>query len=444
MDLNLLLMHVRAQSQGVGDASCNKNNHPFVNADRSLGLVHNGRIMEYTTLKKRYEVKSECDSEILLRIFESSRLEEVPEEDRLNASDDVIAGMFGIKKIFSHINKNHGVSDSFSSAMAVAIGERGDAGRRDLWLFHNDKRPLWVIDAREALGQVFFVSLPEIWTSALRSCPMAHGMLGGKRHTIIELPTEEIWYFSINDEQQLVQGTAPTYYRWILNAENQYTAWNQSGPSFPIPAAVRKVPILSELGDNDEIPSNTINLPIISGANNRQKNKQKHKKEHKHNWRSQEEKIIAKKVKWTKDQAQYSDEANPTDYSDEADESANAELEEVITPYKGNNITPLELDERGEYIPALNHVARNIKDYTSGYDDTLNDNSYNDYEKFDIISLEKITRRILQATKDIETSAINMAHEGSLTPQMFVDNLEALKIILMDLGGCKVILDGVI
>ena len=97
-EMDLLLVHTRQASQGVGMPQQNRNNHPFTSSDRCIGLVHNGRIPEYNSLRRRYEVNSECDSEILLRIFEQGT-------ERLD----------GIKDIWGQVQIGQ---------MAVAIGEK--------------------------------------------------------------------------------------------------------------------------------------------------------------------------------------------------------------------------------------------------------------------------------------------------------------------------------
>ncbi len=165
LNLNMLLVHARGASVGVGTPSDNKNNHPFVNTSRSIGLVHNGRIpdVEYDVLVKKYEVNSKCDSEILLRIFEAG--ETYPEIEKTHIGpgevDEQIANrLLGLRDIWSYIDKGH---------MAVAIGERANEHDRNLFLFRNKWRSLWIIDCRKDLGQVFFCSTPEIWNAAFRS-----------------------------------------------------------------------------------------------------------------------------------------------------------------------------------------------------------------------------------------------------------------------------------
>lgn len=177
---DLLLVHARGASKGMGEPGVNKNNHPFVSPDRTTGLVHNGRIEdhEYLPLTQKYEVLSHCDSEILLRILEAAE----PSEDV--AGLECPARMAGIRDIFSFINNGQ---------MAVAVGDRGENGERRLWLFRNRHRPMWVVDMRECLGQVFFVSEMKIWDEAVRECD-CHSRIA-RSQKIMELPAEQVWYF---------------------------------------------------------------------------------------------------------------------------------------------------------------------------------------------------------------------------------------------------------
>ena len=55
---DLLLLHARYTSSGVGHARHNKNNHPFVSTDKTVAMVHNGIIQEACCLKEKYEIKN--------------------------------------------------------------------------------------------------------------------------------------------------------------------------------------------------------------------------------------------------------------------------------------------------------------------------------------------------------------------------------------------------
>ena len=173
---NLLICHCRAASQGSGLPIINKNNHPFVSSDRSIGLIHNGIIkdFEYTALKKKYSVYSQCDSEMFLRVFEHDR------EDPL----------VGVQKIWSYMSRNH---------MAVSIGEYLPEGNRCLWLLRNQHRSIWLADLRGLLGQIFFFSTPDIWDEAAANCKYGFDYL--RRVKQIEIPEEEVWKFTIDGKK---------------------------------------------------------------------------------------------------------------------------------------------------------------------------------------------------------------------------------------------------
>lgn len=165
-NIDLVLVHARGASKGVGAPEFNENNHPFISNDKLTALIHNGRIedKEYNILKARFKPISECDSEVLLRIYEVNK---------------------SIKDIFDLIQEGH---------MAVAIGERC-SDKRVLWIFRNEYRPLWVVDVKEDLNQIFFVSEPSIWFESIEECKFRP-----KKQKLLEVPTEEIWKIQNNLE----------------------------------------------------------------------------------------------------------------------------------------------------------------------------------------------------------------------------------------------------
>lgn len=146
----LFLGHARAATQG--NPKENKNNQPFVSENKKICLVHNGRVDDYEKLKSRYKLESDCDSEILLRIFESTQS---------------IADLITLQG---------------PSAGAIA-----SADDKSLWLFRNEDRPLWLIDLREALGQIFFCSTLDIWLQTRQA------NLSEKIYPILD---NEAWYLS--------------------------------------------------------------------------------------------------------------------------------------------------------------------------------------------------------------------------------------------------------
>ena len=182
----MLVMHARGASQGP--PADNRNNHPFLNQEQTLALIHNGTLTdtEYRALKKKYEVESSCDSEILLRIIVGASLEKA-QAKYPNEQPEVAARLMGLQDTFSVINHGH---------MAAAVAENTPEQKR-LWLFRNKHRPLWVADARESLGQVFFCSTPEIWTSAVNAVHDLRKLPGFSRHKLYDLTTHEVWMFTL-------------------------------------------------------------------------------------------------------------------------------------------------------------------------------------------------------------------------------------------------------
>ncbi len=159
---DLLLCHARAASRG--DASINHNNHPFLSDNGRLAVIHNGTLSEYDMLKSRFRVNSDCDSEMILRIIEAA-------PSRLS----------GVANVFSYIQQGH---------MAVAVGEVIGTDK-EMMLFRNRHRPLWLIDLRAPLGQVFFCSTRQIWQNSLHN---TNYKLYSQQKVTEVLPGE-VWHF---------------------------------------------------------------------------------------------------------------------------------------------------------------------------------------------------------------------------------------------------------
>ncbi|MEI8270905.1 MAG: hypothetical protein WCG45_06085, partial [bacterium] len=174
-DFNLFLSHARGATKCFGNPIENLNNHPFTNSNKSLALVHNGKLNEirFDLLRKRFITKSNCDSELILRIIESCESEE-KNSHRLK----------GISKVFSYIDDGH---------MAVALGEKL-RNKSVLYLFRNEHRPLWVIDATKSLGQFFFVSDISFWEESLEELKIKKI----RDQKIFELPENQIWKIQSN------------------------------------------------------------------------------------------------------------------------------------------------------------------------------------------------------------------------------------------------------
>lgn len=139
-DPHMIICHARDASIGVGSPSNNENNHPFTNKDLSIAIAHNGRIPDsiYLPLKEKYKTLSDCDSELFLCMFDNNK-------------DDIEERLNTLREMRILLKDSH---------MAVAIGERNS---KRLWLFRNEHRSLWTVEAN---GQVFFFSTREIWNNA--------------------------------------------------------------------------------------------------------------------------------------------------------------------------------------------------------------------------------------------------------------------------------------
>jgi len=236
---NLLLVHARGASKGVGEPSNNHNNHPFTSLDKSIGLIHNGRVddCEYHSLKQKYGLQTQCDSEILLRIFESGESYSSKELKDFFGDADHPQRLAGIRDVFGLINEGH---------MAVAVGERGLNGSRMLWLFRNRHRPLWIVDMREPLGQVFFVSEPTIWEEAIHECSGIKSL--ARTQKLIELPTEEIWQFKVTPEE-----ACPKNVQRFEVCKEGSTPWQFDGKKHDPVHRNGSFEVITGLDDNDRV-----------------------------------------------------------------------------------------------------------------------------------------------------------------------------------------------
>ena len=190
---NCMLMHARAATPGIGAPAFNKNNHPFVSDDVTLSIIHNGKLPEYHFLKDKYETFTNCDSELVLRILQCES-DLPPGLVDSNLSQGQKNRLSGIKQLWSL---------SYHAHMAIGVGEWFDDGTRQLWLWRNEHRPLWVADMRDTLGQIFFFSEDDIWWDAVKESPLVQKYLN-QGQKMYEMPTEEIWFFEVNEDNPTV------------------------------------------------------------------------------------------------------------------------------------------------------------------------------------------------------------------------------------------------
>lgn len=238
-DTDLLLVHARGASQGVGIPGQNKNNHPFVSEDRTVGLIHNGRIpdAEYNALKNKYKVKTECDSEILLRIFQGVSLSGETQAEYDDPDEwGITRRLHGIKDVWSHVVRGH---------MTVGIGEWLQGGNRRLWLFRNRHRTLWLVDMRKYLGQIFFCSTPEIWQKAAQDCRSVRPFVR-KRIKLVDLPIEEAWVMRTSATEEI-----PENVRKFVISTGSYSTFEHKGDAVGVAAGMPPVPIITGLDDED-------------------------------------------------------------------------------------------------------------------------------------------------------------------------------------------------
>jgi len=243
ININLALVHARGASRGYGDPLINKNNHPFVNQNKNVALIHNGKIHddEYVNLLSKYQVKTDCDSEILLRIFEYAKWKYSKEDlDKYVGQLPYAHRMAGIKDIFSVINHGH---------MAVAIGEYDTNNNRCLWLFRNEHRPLWAVDLRSSLGQIFFVSEPSIWYESINELSEFSHIT--KIAKICEIPEEELWYFHVNNDNNYA--SVPMKFSVV---KSEPKLWIKSEPAQFLDDDDISVDVVTSI--NDDVDNNII------------------------------------------------------------------------------------------------------------------------------------------------------------------------------------------
>ncbi|QNN21763.1 hypothetical protein HED60_05580 [Planctomycetales bacterium ZRK34] len=120
---SMVLGHVRYATHG--SPAEDHNNHPHEGAS-GLWLVHNGVLIGHETTARQYRLllQSDCDSEVILRLVETTK----------HPAD-------GLRRALQIV---HG-------SMAVAML---DVKRQLLWLARNDGRPLWVAK----MGRRWFIA----------------------------------------------------------------------------------------------------------------------------------------------------------------------------------------------------------------------------------------------------------------------------------------------
>ena len=253
MKTNMMMCHARATSRGNGHARTNSNNHPFVSSDKSIGMVHNGTLDEANFLKNKYQILSNTDSEVLLRMYEHGMEETALEiKNGGGVPIEVAQRMNGVKDIWSVIS---------TGAMAVSFGERVDDHTRYLFLFRNSKRPLWIADLRETLGQVFFFSSPDIWYRAIASSDNLKKVCSGSEK-LIEIPVQQVWFFQINEKNPSINSSSE-FYRFDMNVSEKGEKW-EADKLRVVKAPKHELSVISDLDEQEEIGTDAFVPKIIN------------------------------------------------------------------------------------------------------------------------------------------------------------------------------------
>lgn len=382
LNINLLIMHARHASAG-SDPKWNKNNHPFTSNDRSIAMVHNGKLPESPDIRKRYETKTDTDSEVLLRIFEwaaANTPQEVSQAELPGYSLEIASRVLGLKEIYSHVQQG---------LMAVAFGERlHDA--RNLWLFRNEDRPIHVVDARETLGQIFFCSTYEIWRNAIRECPNAKPFVANL--PVIVMPSDQIWHFGI-DKNNLTPSD-DTCNKFDIRRKATWSSFEECGQKLPIIKCLSPFSIISYLNENDEF--DTTDIPQIA-----------YKK------RGKKAKREAGNRTW-----------------------------DLPAMKEGGN-WPHRYDERIENFGTRKHEVPMVNEIRPAFRINDSDDSEdNQVGGFDLPGLSDVIQDMRSMASDIQTQIENKIMEGSLTMSEFQQCMEDLQSTLHDLQGTMAIAEG--
>ena len=167
---SLYLLHTRAATDG--DPNDNVNNHPHQGAHSVM--IHNGMVWNHEALAKEQglDMKSECDSEILLRLMEAQE-----------TMHDGIKHMFQV------------IDDATSSAsIATAVIDRRKPDR--IYIARNSSGPCMLYHSKH-FNCTFFVSTDIIFERALEM------MYKTKDIAVIEAtksPTRPMWMYELHKD----------------------------------------------------------------------------------------------------------------------------------------------------------------------------------------------------------------------------------------------------
>ena len=387
MNLDLMVMHSRSASAGSVPTK-NKNNHPFTSHDRSIALVHNGKLPEHHDLRKFYETHSDTDSEVLLRIFEWAAVSTTEEEAQATfpGIDWITASkVMGLKKIFASIKEGY---------MAAAVAERlQENGGRNLWLFRNQHRPLHIIDVRDRLGQIFFCSTDEIWRKALGEIGEARRFIG--RRWIVEVEKDEIWQFATNNDAPVVEDL--NCKKFDVTRSNVWRVVEEIKSPLPVIKAQAPFSIISILNENEELTE--AEAPRIA-----------HKKRPK----------PARSVWYP--------------IRPHGEETHNFGILENSTGTKHDTLADFDIKPSGY----LDDDDDDVINRDAEIDEpTYREPSFNEFnqDSFDVAALDRICNDIERLGRDIRTTVENKLMEGSMTQNDFQDIIDQLESNKLELEG---------
>lgn len=162
---NMLIGHTRLATHGT--IYNNVNNHPHISHCERLAIVHNGVISGHKNIafEHGFYLKSQCDSELILKFFEQDKEKNICIKELLKSTDNYYAGM---------------------ACLAI---DRSNT-KPFFYAFRNSSYPLYFADLINELGQYFFFSSEEIWKKAL----LRSGLYERFKHIkVIPVPDYEIW-----------------------------------------------------------------------------------------------------------------------------------------------------------------------------------------------------------------------------------------------------------
>jgi len=395
---NLMIIHARAASSGVGGPSVNMNNHPFVSEDRTLGVVHNGKLPEYKFLQTKYDTLTNCDSELALRILTCQNELPLGLQKNENITELQKHRLSGIRKLWSL---------SCYAQMAIAVGEWFDDGTRHLWLFRNSHRPLWIADMRSTLGQLIFFSEPSIWYDSIKAVPYLESYITDKNR-MFELPTEEVWFFEVNSENSMVRNNLFQKFE-IVKVKTH--ACEDKDVKSGIPFEVKKEKphrIICSLNEKDEVPTTTTFTSVTKtkvGTNTRTNTSSS-----------------AKKSSHPTCEGYYS---HVKTQEDKKKEGKIVESTETKEEEEEETETNVELYDRNDSMYGM-HILQETYDYQDSCGHA---------------TVSTLCDDIKNITSEIEVNFTNQSLEGSVADNEYRNLLDSLETIKADLTTTQHLLD---